>query len=58
MFFSVSHNMANSPFWKAGLIQGLSYRGCLPKSVLSRFSLTMAERGWGRFVCPCWVRSP
>ena len=33
--------------------------GCLPKSVLSRFSPTMAKSGWGWgwFTCSCWFHS-
>ena len=39
-------------FYKVSLAHG-----CLLQSVLSRFYLTVAERGWGRFTGSCWLHS-
>lgn len=40
-------------FYKVSLICGF-----LPKSALSRFSFTVAQRSWNRFTGSCWVCNP
>ena len=39
------------------LIQRLSWCSCLPKSALSRYSLTVANCGWGCLIDFCWLYS-
>ena len=52
------NRMLLSLLWKAGLLKGSLFCGCLPKSPLSWFSLIPAERGCGQFASFCSFHSP
>lgn len=56
--FFFSNRMLLSLLWKAGLLKGSLFCGCLPKSPLSWFSLIPAERGCGQFASFCSFHSP
>lgn len=53
-----SNSILESPLGKAGLLKVSLIHGLLLRSVLSRLSPTVADRGWGRLPYSCWFHSP